>query len=130
MMRYKVVGAAAAQRASDRLCDICGEPVKEKIDKAAVEVMCHRCLMGLADAYDGKRAFSQEELVKAIRDRELERFRVKFGLSQGDLSHLLGISTRQCRRYEKGKFIPIDNLINEVEKNTAMSALASTTIKT
>ena len=116
MVVYVVNGEGNGRRLSGRRCDICGMELREVVDRGAEEVMCHRCLMGFADAYDPERAFTQKELVGAIRDRRLEQFRTKYGLSQGFLAKQLSMSVRQYQRYEKGKYISIDKAISAAEK--------------
>jgi DNA-binding XRE family transcriptional regulator len=116
MVKYKVWGEGLGRGVSGMMCDLCGSVVREKVDREAKEVMCHRCLMGLADGYDPERAFTQAELVGSIRDRVLEKFRTKYGLTQAFLAKQMGMSIRQYQRYEKGKYISIDRAVEAANK--------------
>ena len=116
----RVVAEAGGKKGRLVVCSLCGVERRARGERGA-EYICHLCLAGMADAYNPVEALSQEELVKAIRDRRLKQLRVKYGLTQGDLSRIIGISMRQIMRYENSQYISLDSVIKKVQENDLMS---------
>ena len=114
IMKYKILAPAGARAGKTAECSLCKKEAPAV--QGTGEIICPLCTMGMADAYDPSRAFSQKELVQAIRDRRIKQFRIKYGLTQADLSHFIGISTRQLKRYENLQYSSLDSLVDKVSE--------------
>ena len=108
------------------ICSICGKPYTDNIASDATEIVCAICAMRMADNWEReKRGLIKKpnksmvlDLLDAIKRRKLASFRKKYGFLQADLSHFLGISERQVRKYENSQRISIDRLYKKAQNIT------------
>ena len=99
-------------------CKVCGQPYTDRISADAVEVICARCSMRLADSVTHQKKCGQidfNELVNAIQSKKLPQFRNKYGFTQSELARRLGITSRHLRRIENSIYIPGSKVIRKME---------------
>ena len=114
--KYSATALAERSGGREMVCCVCGKPYQDNIADDVTDIICAHCTMGMSDAYDPSRAFSQAELIRAISDRKLKQFRIKYNLTQADLGRLIGISSKQVLRYENSQYSSIDSLIQKVSQ--------------
>jgi DNA-binding XRE family transcriptional regulator len=105
------------QRGRTLPCKICGELYTDNIDPAVDPgrggyIICARCTMRLADAPAAEVEIDPQELVDAIKDKKLAKYRKSLGLTQEDLAGRLGIKRTQYYKIEKGQYIPSLRVLN------------------
>ena len=107
-------------------CKICGEDFTDRISADAVEVICARCCMRLADAPPPEVVIDPDKLIDAINDKTLTRFRKLLGLTQDDLATRLGIKRYQYWKMEKGQYIPSVRVLNKFKRRLIQSKSLAT----
>ena len=116
---YRTVSDEPTRKGRTLICEVCNKPYTDNISKDAHSIICARCSMGMADAYTStSRAVTIEpvELFKAMTTKKLKQYRKELGLTQDALAGRLGITDRQYRDIEKGKYIPSVKVLRKFEK--------------
>ena len=102
-------------------CKICGRAYTDNIapaidpDKGGY-VICAICTMRLTAAPPPEVEISPQQLLTAINDRKLTKYRKSLGLTQDALAGRLGITARQLRSIEKNKYFPSVKVLRKFEK--------------
>ena len=110
---FKTVGEAPKETKSRARCSLCNQETTDRVNKGA-EFICSLCTMGMADAYDPKEMLNFLELLEAIKEGKLKKYRQGYGFSQVHLARQMGISTRHYRRMEEKAYIPVSKVIEKI----------------
>lgn len=102
-------------------CKICGLVYTDNIDPAIDPdkgdcIICARCTMRLVNAPPPEVEIIPQQLLTAIKDRKLTKYRKSLGLTQDALAWRLGITARQLRSIEKNKYFPSVKVLRKFEK--------------
>ena len=74
--------------------------------------------MGMADGVDIEKKYGQInflELMDAIQNQKLPKFRSKYGFTQADFSRRLGISKRHLVKIEISSYIPTSKVLERIK---------------
>jgi len=125
-MRQKKVSNRYKHEGRTLPCKVCGELYTDRISADAVEVICARCSMRLADSVTYQKEHGEidfNELVNAIQSNKLTKFRSKYGFTQSELARRIGVTPRHLRRIEDSTYIPGSKVIRKMEVKLKMSSL-------
>ncbi|RPH47480.1 MAG: XRE family transcriptional regulator [Desulfobacteraceae bacterium] len=117
MVVYKVI-APGEKKGRVMACSLCGKEYRGCIEKSSPEIICPLCTMRLADAYQGNKEnyINLEELLDAVREGLLLKYRSKNGLSRADLGRYIHVAPKYIQRIENLQTYPTDRLVKAIKK--------------